>query len=569
MYIKRVKIPYLEDYMIYLVEGYRDRNNTVKHRTLKSMGRESDLIKSNPLAIEELRAWAKELTASKDQSGQDFLWIDFTEVRDGSQKPLNYGYAFLESIYNQLSISSFIESYRSNYEFKYDLDNILKLLVFSRALNPESKKKTFEKKGNYFFELKDFSLDDVYRSLDHLTSMKDDFMIHLNEELKTQGLRDASLVFYDVTNYYFESVAFDGFREKGVSKENRETGIVQMGLFIDNNGLPITYELFPGNTNDLATMRPILEKIKKKFNLGKLTIVADKGNNSAQNLSMIESYEDDYIIAQRIRNRGNTYSNIVLDQEDYVYNEDKTFKYKLVAFDKEVKLENGEVKVIPEHLMCFWSKDEELYQRAKRGLLEEKIEKFIKEPSLLNASNSFGIKKYFKKVKIDKKTGEILKGKDTYLFNQEKYDRDLALDGYYTIVTNNLELHPFDIIKHYRQLSKIEESFKVTKSDLEGRPIYVWKESHIKGHFLTCYLALLFYRILQIKLDNKYPVHQIKEALNSANVVLLDKGIYLMMETNELFDDLQKINKVNLSFKKTKEEYLKAQLEKVKRYSTT
>src|SRR5690606_7678795 len=132
---------------------------------------------------------------------------------------------------------------------------------------------------------------------------------------------------------------------------------------------------------------------------------------------------------------------------------------------------------------CFWSKDEELYQRAKRGMLEDKFEKFINEPSLLNASNSFDIKKYFKKVKVDKKTGEVLKGKDVYLFNQEKNERDLALDGYYTIVTNNLELHPFDIIKHYRQLSKNEESFTVTKTDLEGRPIYVWKESHIKGHF--------------------------------------------------------------------------------------
>ena len=388
-------------------------------------------------------------------------------------------------------------------------------------------------------------------------------MIHLNEELKTQGLRDASLVFYDVTNYYFESVEFDGFREKGVSKENRETGIVQMGLFIDNNGLPITYELFPGNTHDLATMRPILEKIKKQFNLGKLTIVADKGNNSAQNLAMIESYGDDYIIAQRIRNRGNTYSNIVLDQEDYVYNTDKTFKYKLVSFDKEVKLADGSIKVIPEHLMCFWSKDEELYQRAKRGLLEDKIEKFINEPSLLNASNAFGIKKYFKKVKIDKKTGEVLKGRDVYLFNQEKYERDLALDGYYTIVTNNLDLHPFDIIKHYRQLSKIEESFKVTKTDLEGRPVYVWKESHIKGHFLTCYLALLFYRILQLKLDNKYPVHQIKEALNSANAIKYAKDILILIETNSLFKKLILSNQMDIDYETMRVEKFKKEIKKL------
>ena len=538
MFIRVSKSKYNKDSFVYLVESYRDLKGKPKQRVLKSYGPLSDLVYSNPNALEELKAWAKNQTRNNQELRYTHIQVDLSAVQSGNHRLLNYGYIFLESIYNQLSISSLIESYQKDQAFTYDLDNILKLLVFSRALNPESKKKTFEKKGNYFFELKDFSLDDIYRSLDHLTALKDDLMIHLNEELKTQGLRDASLVFYDVTNYYFESVEFDGFRERGVSKENRETGIVQMGLFIDNNGLPITYELFPGNTHDLATMRPILEKIKKQFNLGKLTIVADKGNNSAQNLAMIESYGDDYIIAQRIRNRGNTYSNIVLDQEDYVYNADQTFKYKLVSFDKEVKLEDGSTKVIPEHLMCFWSKDEELYQRAKRGLLEDKIERFINEPSLLNSSNSFGIKKYFKKVKIDKKTGEVLKGKDMYLFNQEKYERDLALDGYYTIVTNNLELHPFDIIKHYRQLSKIEESFKVTKTDLEGRPVYVWKESHIKGHFLTCYLALLFYRILQLKLDNKYPVHQIKEALRKANCIEITQGIYKMIPSTPLFYEL-------------------------------
>jgi transposase len=562
MFIKLVPVKKNTDSAVYLVQGYRDKENRVKHRKVKLYGFLSELEKEDPNILETLKREAKTIP---NEAYRQEITISIAQLKEKKgEKPLiNYGHIFLESIYNQLSISRFIESYQRDQAFKYDLDNILKLLVFSRALNPESKRKTFEKKGNYFFELKDFSLDDIYRSLDHLTVLKDDLMIHLNEELKTQGLRDASLVFYDVTNYYFESVEFDGFREKGVSKENRETGIVQMGLFIDNNGLPITYELFPGNTHDLATMRPILEKIKKQFNLGKLTIVADKGNNSAQNLAMIESYGDDYIIAQRIRNRGNTYSNIVLDEADYVYNADQTFKYKLVSFDKEVKLEDGSTKVIPEHLMCFWSKDEELYQRAKRGLLEDKIERFINEPSLLNASNSFGIKKYFKKVKIDKKTGEVLKGKDMYLFNQEKYERDLALDGYYTIVTNNLELHPFDIIKHYRQLSKIEESFKVTKTDLEGRPVYVWKESHIKGHFLTCYLALLFYRILQLKLDNKYPVHQIKEALNSANSVYLGKGIYLNLDQNNIFRSLEKAFGVSFNYDYMTIEQMRKQINKL------
>ncbi|MDR4969300.1 MAG: transposase, partial [Acholeplasmataceae bacterium] len=348
MFIATTKSPSTGKISVYLKEGYRDQDGKVKHRNLKFYGFLDEMEKNDPDILRKLRVQARNQT--KEEAPIVKINLDLTQQSLKTSK--NIGYIFLESIYHQLSISSFVESYQTNQAFKYDLDNILKLLVFSRALNPESKKKTFEKKGNYFFELKDFSLDDVYRALDHLTSLKDDLMIHLNDELKTQGLREASLVFYDVTNYYFESTEFDGFRARGVSKENKETGIVQMGLFIDNNGLPITYELFPDNTHDLKTMRPILEKIKKQFNLGKLTIVADKGNNSAQNLAMIESYGDDYIIAQRIRNRGNTYANIVLDDKDYVYNADKTFKYKLISFDKEIKLEDGSIKVIPEHLMC-------------------------------------------------------------------------------------------------------------------------------------------------------------------------------------------------------------------------
>ena len=564
MYIRKTKVPNKDDYLIYLVEGYRDRDNKVKQRIIKSYGYLSELSKDDPNILDKLKTEAVERTLQQTQDTEEILFLNLKEKRDGSQNLVNYGYIFLESIYNKLNISSFIKIYSENEKFKYDLNDILKLLVFSRALNPESKKKTYEKKSNYFFELKDFSMHDVYRSLDRLTSMKDDLMIHLNKEIVSQGLRDVSLVFYDVTNYYFESMNFDGFKERGVSKENKDTAIVQMGLFIDNNGIPITYELFPGNTNDLSTMRPILDKIKKDFNLGKITIVADKGNNSKSNLALIDGFGDDYIISQRIRNRGNIYSNIVLDEEGYTYNKDKTFKYKLVSFDKEIEDDDGRIKVLKEHLMCFWSKDEELYQKSKRGLLDEKIEKYINQPSLLNASNSFGIKKYFKKIKIDKKTGEVLKGKDTYTFNKDKYERDIALDGYYTIVTNNLDLNPLDIIGHYRKLSKIEESFKITKSDLEGRPIHVWTKPHIEGHFLTCYLALLLYRLLQIKLDNKYPVHKLKESLNQMNAVMFESGLYLLTETNEIYSNLENLYGFNMNYKKIKVEYLKSILNKVK-----
>jgi len=567
MYIRLSKGARSRDYYVYLVEGFVDKDKKSRQRVVQNFGKLQTLIGENPNALEELKAWAKVETERLKEENTVTVAYDLTKPQTGRHQPKNYGYAFLQSLYHGLKIPEFIAGYQAKTQIEYPLDDILQLLVYSRCLNPSSKKKTYEGKSNYFFDLPDFSLDDVYRSLSQLAAMKDELALHLHQQIsETQG-RDCSLVFYDVTNYHFESDITEGLRQKGVAKNHMDTGIVQMGLFIDNDGIPITYELFPGNTNDLSTMRPLLKKIKQEYGLGKITIVADKGNNSKENLAYIDGEADHYIISQKIRGSGKNFIAIVLDEDGYEWNGDESFKSKAIERDRIIQRKDGSMHTITEHLLCFWSKEEELYQKAKRGLLDEKIEKFIKKPSLLNASNSFGIKKYFKKIVVDKKTGEVLNVKPSYVFNQEKYERDLALDGYYCIVTNDLSLEPLDIIRHYHELSKIEESFRVTKSDLEGRPVYVWTDEHIEGHFLTCYLALVLYRLLQRKLGNKYPVHQIKEALNSAKAVLLDSGIYLIPDPLPIVNELAEKHQAKLNYKRMKLEYLRSQLNLIKRQS--
>lgn len=564
MFIRLAKAKYNKDEFVYLVEAYRDELGNPKQRVIKSFGTLADLTREKPNALQDLKTWAKGETERLRDGRYVPLILDMAEPRDGEQMPVNHGYVFLQSVYNGLKIPEFIQGYQSKTNIAYPLNDILQLMVYSRCLNPSSKKKTFEGKGNYFFELADFSLADLYRSLGQLCAMKEELTLHLHKRIQETRGRDCSLVFYDVTNYYFESETLDGLRQKGVSKENRETGIVQMGLFIDNDGIPITYELFPGNTNDMSTMKPILQKIRKEYGLGKITIVADKGNNTGENLAYIDNEDDYYIISQRIRARGTELANIVLDQEDYEWNADGTFKSKSIERERVVKCQDGSTSTITEHLLCFWSLNEEKYQRAKRGFLDEKIEKFIENPSLLNASNSFGIKKYFKKVMVDKKTGEVLKAKQSYVFDQAKYERDLALDGYYCIVTNDLSLEPLDIIHHYHQLSKIEESFRVTKSDLEGRPVYVWTDEHIQGHFLTCYLALVLYRLLQLKFDKPYPIHQLKEALNSANSVRMAKDIRLLHDTHAIMNELATKFGMSIGYKYMRYENLKKELKLIR-----
>lgn len=561
MFIKKVKINTNQKHSLYLVESYRDKEGKPKHRTIKNYGILEDLERENPNILEELREEAKRLTKDKKLDTIQTVDIDFDKLQTKSL--INYGYVFLERIYKQIGISNFMKAYQENKKCRYNLDDILKLLIFSRCLNPSSKKKTYENKGNYFFEFSDFKLEDIYKSLDYLADIKDDLTYAMHQGISDHYGRDCTLVFYDVTNYYFESEEMTGLRQKGVSKENKKTGIVQMGLFIDRNGIPITYELFPGSTNDLSTMKPILEKIKKQYHLGKITIVADKGNNSGSNLDYIDKQGDKYIVSQKIRMRGNKLADIALDPEGYIENGSGTFKYKTIKRVRDVKNKKGQViSSINEHLLCFWSLKEERYQHAKRGILDEKIDKFMNEPSLLNASNSFGVKKYFKKTVYDKATGEVVKAKNHYEFNEKKYQRDIALDGYYAIVTNDLELTPSEIIDKYRNLSVIEDSFRVTKTDLEGRPVYVWTDEHIKGHFLTCFIALTLYRLLQLETNNQYSVNQLKEALNSALVLEMGNGILHMNKVDPIIEKLG--SKHNQLFNK---EFYK--LEKFKKQLTT
>lgn len=548
MNIHLAKSPSTGKHYVYLTESYRDKKGKPRRRFIERLGILEDMQEKEPNVLERLRAEAKAMTQKEKDHKFLKLSVDLSKSIDHDKPLLNIGFFVLKNVYERLNISHFITHYQKHKKSHYDLDGLLRLLTFMRIVQPSSKLKAHQERTKLFDLYESIKLEDVYKGLTDLNTLKDDLMVHLNKELTDQGLRDASLVFYDVTNYYFESDSHDGFREKGVSKEKKKTGIVQMGLFIDKQGIPITYELFPGNTNDLSTMRPILEKIKKQFNLGKLTIVADKGNNSSTNLALIDSYGDDYIIAQKIRGRGTTLANIILDQEGYHVNQEGTFKHKLVRYERNVKDVDGTPKTLTEHLMCFWSEKEARFQRAKRGLLDEKIEKYIEDPSLLNASNSFGIKKYFKPINVDSKTGEVLEGKKIYDFNQEKYQRDLELDGYYAIVTNNLDMHPFDIIKHYRQLSMIEESFKVTKSDLEGRPIYVWKEDHIRGHFLTCYLALLLVRIIGYDHENMYTASQIIDAIRRANAIEIMQDVFKLTPSTKIFYTISK--RMNLDFDK-------------------
>jgi transposase len=562
MYLKKVKNKKSGKTKLYVAQSYRNSKGTPTCRNIEYIGFLEDLIEDNPNALEYYTSYAKSF-----ENNVINMPVNLTNKNGTKASPVNIGYFFLESIYQNIGIDKFIKEYQKNMNFKYDLNEILRLLVFSRILKPASKLSTFNNKDVYFDSFK-INLKDIYRSLSVMNDIKDRIQSIANKTIKKSISRDSTLVFYDVTNYYFETEIESDLKKKGMSKENKRSPIVQMGLLIDSNGLPIAYNLFAGNTHDSSTLIPFIDKMRGKYKFGKLILTADKGLNSGKNLAYLNSNKDGYIVSQKVRGASKELVRILLDEKDYIYNGSKTFKSKSFIRERTVKDENNETVELKEKVLCFWSKNYDSREKKKREKLNEKIQSFIDTPSKYKSSNKYGIKKYIKPHNVNKQTGEIQDGKIVLQFDKEKYDRDVELDGYYVIITNELELTNEEILEKYRGLWKIEESFKVIKTDLEGRPVYVRTTDHIEGHFLICFIALLITRILEYNLEHKYSIAKIIEALSKMTVSDRKQAIFEIANKSEIYKEIEKSFEVEklLDFDYTNISNIKKYRREIKHY---
>lgn len=533
MYIRITKSPTSKHSKVYLIEGYRDERGKSKQRIVKKYGNLDELEAIDPGILDKLRQEAKEMDLNE-------VTVELSlKQRNGTNGPdLNYGYFFLEALYEQLQVPAFFKNLSSQRKNEVDLNELLKLLVFSRILDPASKKATWENQSNFFQPFR-IEKNSVYRGLSSMSEIKEDLQAFLHKQVSASYSRDCSLVFYDVTNYYFEIDEEDDVKKVGMSKQKQTTPIIQMGLFIDSNGLPICYKLFPGNTADTSTLIPIVNEMKLRYSLGRVILTADKGLNSGKNLAHLVKRGDGYIVSQKIRGTGKAFINQVLEEEGYEYNKSRTFKVKSFLRDQFVKDESGETVELNEKVVCFWSKDYDDREKHKREDLEKKLNTYLNDPSKYNASNRFGLKKYLTLTHVNEETGVIEKIKPHLEFDQKKYAQDQELDGYYVIISSEVELSNDAIIEKYRGLWKIEESFKVLKSDLEGRPVFVKRNDRVEGHFLICYMALLLSRILELRLEHKHSVRRIQKSLKGATCRSIHKGIYSLAEQDEVFHDIE------------------------------
>ena len=249
----------------------------------------------------------------------------------------------------------------------------------------------------------------------------------------------------------------------------------------------------------------------------------------------------------------------MLDENEYVYNETRTFKMKSFIRERDVKDQDQNVTTLKEKVLCFWSKAYAERETNKREDIEDMIQTYLNNPAKYKASNAFGVKRYIKQIEVDDETGEVSVPKYKLHFDQAKYERDKSLGGYYCIITSELDLTEEEIIQKYRGLWIIEESFRVLKSDLEGRPVHVWTPNHIEAHFLICFVALVLSRLLQFKLNYQYSIEKIQETLNHASCKLIDKGIYSLEKQSILYKEIEKIFNVSL-------DYAHVRLETIRQY---
>ena len=538
-----------------IVDNYYDKQKKCsRQKTIESIGflDELEKIYEDPISHFQKRVELLNQQKKEKQAPINFTFYDSDRLCIGDNLRKNFGYAAFSKIYHELKLDTFFNNRQRHTKESYDANTIMKMLVYSRLLARASKKASYDNRDQ-FFEKTDYSLDDVYRWLTFLNRHKENLQVWMNDRIKEQYGRDTSLIYYDVTNYYFETDKQTDLLHKGVSKEHRPNPIVQLGLFMDNNAIPITYELFAGNTNDCLTYRPNFGRIKKQFDLGRVISVADKGMTTGDNIwyTINTPTKDGYVFSMSIRGADKSVKEYVLDEEGYEwFGDEYKRKSRLCPRTILVTANNGKKikKQVDEKQVVFWSKKYATRAKAEREAALAKARDLAKNPGNYTRATSYGAAKYVKKVEYDKQTGEIITASSILDINEDLIREEEALDGYYMLLTSEMDTPDDKIIDMYRGLWRIEESFKITKSELEARPVYVWTNEHIEAHFLTCFVALTLSRILEMKLEHKYSAGRILESLSKASCSLIQQNYYMFDYFDEVLKDIGDL--MNIDFAK-------------------
>lgn len=579
------------------VQGYRDENGKVKQKTVEKIGYLDDLKKYYDDPISHFKEIAKQ--KNKEEVTELVIKNINTKTIEKNIVQKNLGYSILKAIYKELDISNFLNNKQKKLKIDYKLNDVFSLLVFSRILYPASKKETYNNK-NVYFDKFDFSEDDMYRALTYLKDYKEEIELLLWNNTKEKYKRDTSKTFYDCTNYYFEveyndedeyelnndnSIKIDekgnkiikkkGYRKRGPEKNKRPDPIIEMGLLMDASGIPIAYNLFSGNESEKLSLVPEIKRLKNKFKFNRTIVVADRGLNCSDNIIEISGTSlemskkrNGYVYGQSVRGADQEFKEWVLNKNGYkldkitdeIENKEITFIHKSRIYPKKMYVtrtdkgltKNGNKRrewiEVDQKQMVYFSQKYADKQKHDRDIMIEKAKDLIKNPHKYNKATSYGAANYVKNLKFIKSTGEIA-DISNLIFDEEKIKEEEKYDGYYSIVTSEEHLSDIEIRNIYRGLARIENTFKVTKSTLASRPVYVWTPDHIEAHFLTCFVSLVILRLLEEKLERKFTPNRIVNSLKNYTSSNIEHNIYLQNNYDDIIENLDSIFNLNLKKK--------------------
>jgi len=606
MYLSVIPQKRSNKHRMYIRESYRVKG-IQKKRIIEDLGFVEDYLDQYDDPVAHFKEVAKQRTADKNYLNEevevkvrvhDFLDKQQIEKSDFSNRK-NLGYIVISHFYHKLKLNKFINSKKRSTDITFNIDKVFQLLIYSRIINPDSKLGTFNNKET-FFEPMNFDIQHIYRTMDYLFKWRSSLIKHLNNQMIKQFNRDTTLMYYDVTNYYFEIDDAKEMKQRGVSKEHRPNPIVQMGLFMDDMGIPVSYRLFDGNTNDCLTLQPNMQTVKDDLQMKDIVVVADKGMMTGDNRGNILLNHNGYVISHTVRGADAEMKAWVKKQDDYIYLEvpEKEQRYEKIKKGRCIAGEDGVPRVkmksrfyptkinvknketgkitkvsINERQVVYYS--QKFADKAKRDREDAlcKAQKFIDSGSTA-VMNNYGSNKYVK-TDILSSDGEVLSKSDCIkpYFDQKKLNEEESLDGYYVICTNVIGLAPgekpmnckskflkdnyfklnkavtdIDIIEMYRGLWEIEETFKITKSFLNFRPVFHNKNERIEAHFLSCFVSLVITRLIEQSVESKWSTLQIIESLQKASGSEFEDNIYLFDYYDDILEEFDR--KLGTSFKR-------------------
>ena len=559
-----------------MVRGYYDKEKKCpRQKVIESFGFIDKLKEQYEDPIAHFRAYVEERNREESLAAAEYTLTvkKNSEIPKNTDRRKNLGYAIILSVYTELGLDRFLLNRQRGRKFEYNTSTIMKLLLVSRILSPSSKKRAYEKRLRYFdFESEGaFSLDDIYLCLSHFAGLSEPMQLQIHNSINKVYGRNTELVYYDVTNYYFETDKEDELLAKGASKEHRPNPIVQMGLAMDADGLPISYELFAGNDSEKLHLRPMVGRLRREYDAGKFIVVADAAQNTGNNTYYLESGKCGYVFSQTIRGGVEDFKKWVAEGEGYeIFSDEYKRKSRLIRRKISVEMikegrEHKKDMLVDQRQIVFYSEKYAVRARKKRETAVKKAYKIASNPAAYTKATSYGALRYVTNVEVDKKTGELKEAKAKPYVDIEKIREEEKWDGYYCIVTNLFDedktarFSDDNIINIYRGLWRIEDSFKVTKSDLDARPVHLSRHDRIKAHFLTCFISLVITRLIEKRLGHKYSVSAITEAMNHISCSPESENVFMFDYRSDVTDALGEAFGIDF----TKERLTRAQIKNI------